>query len=233
VLCSMLSYGQKITFHKNSNYKADVLKQNLNKAGDSLLLESKTEEIIKIAIFNENYSTSIDVGSYKTKIDLKTLPLGNFIIQAKLNQKWIVMYLEKYDELKDLASLDKKKNDTSKITASHQDLNNKDNQSTTTNYNTFKVPQKMDAYYYWVVTESNSSFGSNRTMRLEYKEDIAKLIYKAKLELKSDIAKNNKLFIYEVYNKSKFMSKQLRNPDYYKSEESTLFNVEPIYESVN
>jgi hypothetical protein len=68
-------------------------------------------------------------------------------------------------------------------------------------------------------------------MRLEYKDDIAKLISKHKLELKSNVGKNNKLIIYEVYNTSKFMPKQLRNPIYYKTEASTFFNVVPIYVS--
>ncbi|MBR9846467.1 MAG: hypothetical protein GYB35_10380 [Algicola sp.] len=69
-------------------------------------------------------------------------------------------------------------------------------------------------------------------MRLEYKDDIYKLISKNKLELKSNIGKANKLIIYEVYNKSEFMDKQFRNPAYYTTEEASKFlNTDPLYVS--
>jgi hypothetical protein len=94
------------------------------------------------------------------------------------------------------------------------------------------IEKTENPLYYWVVSESNSNFGSNKSMKLEYKEDVAKLISKNKLELKSDIGKANKLLVYSVYNKSKFMNKQFRNPDYYKSaENSKFFNTEPFYTS--
>jgi len=94
------------------------------------------------------------------------------------------------------------------------------------------IEKKENPLYYWVVSESNSNFGSTKSMKLEYKEDVAKLISKNKLELKSDIGKDNKLHIYSIYDKSKFMNKQFRNPEYYKSaENSKFFNSEPYYTS--
>lgn len=69
-------------------------------------------------------------------------------------------------------------------------------------------------------------------MRLEYKEDVEKLISKNKLELKSNVGKANSLIIYEIYNKSEFMEQQFRNSAYYKSAEASKFiNTEPLYAS--
>lgn len=232
MLCSILSYGQQILFYKNSNYQANLLHQSLNKEGDSLLLESKTKQILKIDIFSDDYSDSIIVGSNKTEIDLKSLPLGSFVIQAKLDKKWIVMYLEKKDDLIIEPTLQKKKNKDLNIRSSQQELNLNDEQSLSYIEKPYKVIKDYDSYFYWVVIESNSSFGSSKTMRLEYKEDIEKLISKNKLELKSNVGKANKLIIYEIYNKSEFMKKQFRNPAYYTTAEASKFmNTEPFYVS--
>ena len=219
LLCSSLSYGQQITFHKNVNYRASALLQSLNKDRDSLILECKIKQILKVDIFNEVFSESIDVYSNKTKINLRTLPVGNFVIQAKIDKKWITMYLEKNEDVK--------------IVFSNQKLQDIGDIGLTPILVSNKNIKKENSLYYWVVSESNSNFGSNKSMRLEYKDDIAKLISKNKLELKSGVGKNNKLIIYEVYNTSKFMPKQLRNPVYYKTEESDFFNVVPIYTSDN
>ena len=257
MLCSILSYGQQITFHKNVNSRASALLQSLNKEGDSLILESENKQIIKVDIFNKSFSKRIDINSNKTKIDLKTLPLGNFIVQARIDQKWITMYLEKNNDA-EIAASDQKEQDLS-LNTKHKSYKNgsldeKDqdiNITTKRKFNNKETSERKDQYtsnnsliikqksnstskpknsgYYWVISESNTGFGSSKSMRLEYKDDIAKLISKHKLELKSNVGKNNKLIIYEVYNTSKFMPNQLRNPIYYKTETSTFFNVVPIY----
>ncbi len=211
ILFSVLSYSQQITFQKNTNIKANVLLQKLNKNQDSLILESKSDLISKVDIFSDNYSKHIDVNRIKIKIDLKNLPFGNFVIQAKVDQKWIVMYLEK--------------NKMNVITANDSNQLNSSGRSDKENL-------KNNPVFCWVVSERNSNSGSSKTMKLEYKKKVDKLISKNKLELKSNVGKNNKLHIYIVYNKSEFMNKQLRNPNYYKSvEESKLFNTNPYYTS--
>ena len=86
---------------------------------------------------------------------------------------------------------------------------------------------------YWVVYESVGGSGSYKTMSLERKDDVAKMISKNKLEINTKIGKNNKLVVYEVYNISKFMRKQLRDPNYFSSSKSKFFNVEPYYTSSN
>lgn len=214
IISTLLVYGQEITFQKNVNFRANVLTQSLTKEGDSLLLETKNKEIRQVAIFNEDFSESIDVYSNKTKIDLKTLPIGNFIIQAELDKKLIIMYLKKNEDLK-ISSLNQMAKD---ITPKHE---------------ANKIEKKKKNLYYWVVHESNTGFSSYKSMRLESKDEISKLIEKNKLERKSEVGKNNKLLVYELYNKSKFMSKQIRNREYYTSRKSEFFNVVPIYTSAH
>ncbi|MEY8848024.1 hypothetical protein AB9K26_04375 [Psychroserpens sp. XS_ASV72] len=219
LLCSILSYGQQIKFHKNVNYRASVLEQSLENNGDVLVLESKNNHILQIDIFNEFYSKSLEINDTKTKINLKTLPIGNYVIQAKVDKKWIVMYLEKMDETP-LTSKNSKDRYLTHTLNEADTITNSPNETKKVNY-------------YWVVYESNSSFGSRKSMRLEYKEDIARIIYKNKLELKSSVGKNNKLTIYEVYNTSEFMPNQLKNPSYYETGKSEAFNAIPYYTSVD
>lgn len=235
MLYSILSYGQEITFHKNVNYRANTLEQSLNKDGNILFLESKTEQIKKVEIFNEDYSESIAVNDNETTIDLKTLPNGNFVIQAKVENQWIIMYLEKNEDTKIASSIEMNKNEDATIMSSFQKEKITKDRVLPTIPNTPKIDKLKthdNPIFYWVVHESNSSFGSSKTMRLEYKEDVDKLIIKNKLELKSSVGKKNKLIIYEVYDKSAFMNKQFRNPTYYKSAEASKFlNAEPLYAS--
>lgn len=219
MLCFVFSYGQDIIFHENVNYRAGTLHQSLDENETNLLLESESEKILQVDIFNNDYSKSIDVYSNKAKIDLTTLPLGNFVIQAKLNEKWIIMYLEKNRDVQ--------------IASSEQKAKAIDDKGPPPVPNSEIITKKGDPRFYWVVSESNSSFGSNKSMRLEYKEDVAKLISKTKLELKSKNGKNNKLLVYEIYNRSKFMTEQLRNQEYYKTRNSKIFNVVPVYASLS
>ncbi len=234
MLFSIFSYGQQITFHKNVNYRANSLQQDLNKETHMLLLESSIDSISKVEIFNDNYSENITVNSNQTKIDLKTLPYGNFVIQAKVKNQWIVMYLEKTEAIELTNSDKKQKQKTSEVIASQQKLktiNNKQ-QIFIPKVNTIDRPKKP--MYYWVVYESNSSFGSSKSMRLEHKDAVTRLISKNKLELKSNIGKYNTLIVYEVYNKSEFMNKQFRNPTYYKTADASKFlNTKPLYASSN
>jgi hypothetical protein len=217
-ISTYLVYGQQITFYKNINPKASRLLQSLNKTEDSLFLESKHQQIVQVDIFNHEFSERIDIKSNVSKIDLSKLPLGNFVIQAKVDKKWIVMYLEKKDH--------------GNLSSSNQEQQNINYKGVAFKGKTNIIEKNKNALYYWVVTESNSNFGSNKSMRLEKKESIDKLISKNKLELKSNVGKDNILLIYAIYNKSEFMTKQLRNREYYKSAEtSKFFGKEPYYAS--
>lgn len=193
---TLFSYGQETTFQENDNYDARELKQIFNKKADSLILES--ESIIRqVDIFNENFMKSFVVNDYISKIDLSILPLGEFIVQARLGRKRIIMYIFRSGVI-----------ENKPITLI-----------------------KKEVAYYWVVSEINTGSGSNKSMSLERKDVVNRLISKNKLEQKTKIAKYNKLTIYEVYNTSKFMRKQLRTPTYFKSSMSNVFNVIPYYSS--
>lgn len=212
---TLFTYGQNIEFQPNINYKAQILEQSLNEDGDSLLLKSNTEDITQVDIFNDNFSTSIDVNGNKTDIDLNDLPKGNFIIQARVEKKRIIMYLEKREDINMTASSLKATDKTIKEKAK-------------------KIKHKKRARYYWIVYERNSGMGSSKSMKLIHKDELSHLIDKNKLELKSETGKNNNLLIYAVYNKNKFMNKQFRNPEYFKSAKTCKsFNSKPIYTTEN
>lgn len=214
--------SQDISFETNVNYAARVLKQNLNTSKDSLILES-TEIIRDVEIFNDEYEEQIRVGDNETKIDLKNLPAGKYIVKASLGRKHIIMALEKsrsdaivaYDSNTKTTHVDRFPNEA--ITNPNQDM-----------VEEYKKPVQ----YYWVVSEVNSNSGSSRTMRLETKDEVDRLIRKNKLEQKSSAGKHNELYVYEIYDISEFMDKQSRNPEFYKTvRNSELFNAIPLYDT--
>ncbi len=214
ILSTVMAFGQKIRFEKNINYKASSLHQALNASRDSLILKSIGDRIQRVDIFSDDYTKQVKVDDYHTKIDLSRLPLGTYVVQAKIDKKWIVMSLEKYENMQ-LAEANphagkKKVNQVSTLQKS-------------------KIKQGTPKYC-WVVEESLSGMGSYKSMKLEYTSEVAKLISKNKLELKSDTGRANKLIVYAIYDKSKFMTMQMRNPNYYKSvEESSYFDTNPYY----
>lgn len=211
-----LSFSQELTFHKNKSYAARNLGlvQKLNKSGDSLILESDKKIIRQVDILNDDYLESVDINSNKGKVNLKQLPIGNYVLQARIGRRRIVMFLEVKEDI------------DSNLNTAQIKNSNKENQVSRND----EVILNEDAMYY-VVYESNSGLSSRRTMSLKYVSEIYNMISKIKLELKSDVAKHNNLYVYEIYNRSKFMTKQLRNPEYYKKKKSKLFNVSPIYSS--
>ena len=231
ITISLFSYSQDINFQKNTNSIASELlvEQKLNKNGDSLILESEKIKIDQVDILNEDYFETIKVDSIKTKIGLDKLPYGNYVIQAKVEKHWIVMYMEKTKNLRaDLDFTDiitnAKLKKVSKITIDVKDGQLLSKQHSVEN----QIEEKT---MYWVVSETNSQFSSTKTMSLKYPEEINDLIAKIRLEAKSEVGRNNKLLVYEVYNTVEFMSKQLRNCKYYKKTESDYFNVIPLYSS--
>ncbi|MDH7911150.1 hypothetical protein [Winogradskyella sp. SYSU M77433] len=209
--------GYELTFQKNVSYAARKLKfiQELKTTGDSLILETENQPIRQIDILNDDYLETIDVYDTSGKVGLGNLPIGNYVVQAKIDRHWVVMYLEKKEAVLENKIIDVS-DEIERITiskeSSEETLFNKD-------------------MMYWVVYESNSQFSSGKTMGLKSVEEIEKMISKIELELKTEDGKNNKLFVYEVYDKSKFVRKQLRNRKYYQSKKSKHFNVSPLYSS--
>ncbi len=218
-----------ITFEPNVNPKAKGLKQGLNKTGDSLVLESN-KTIREVDIFNNDYFKSIDIDSSYAKIDLKKLPLGNYLIKAKVGRKRIIMAVDKKETRLIASTTTLESNEGSDRVATASKPN--ENKEHTLEHPEDDLPNDQTLYY-WVVYESNAEFGGHKSMSLEYKHEVDDLIEKNKLELQSEIGKNNELRVYEIYNKNKFMTRQLRNHDYYKSKRSKTFNVVPFYDSSN
>ncbi len=210
IICSLYAYGQKTTFEKNVNYRAKDLKQSFNEHNDSLILKSD-KLISRVDIFNENYSRSVYVNSNETTIDLGSLPLGEFIVQARLDRKRIIMY----------ATRSESSNLKSKITKPKAVMVSK----TTTEEN--------HKTRYWVIYENNSNSGYYKSMGFKDKETISQMIDRNKLEMSTKIGKDNKLAIYEVYDTLEFMRRQMRNPEYINSASSEFFNTTPYYISVD
>jgi len=233
IIVSLFSYGQEITFQKNgsSNAAKLLVVQKLNRNKDSLILESGKIKISQVDILNDDYLETIKVDSTKAKIDLTKLPHGNYVIQARVDKHWVVMYMVKREYSSTGLNFTDAKINTklNHISVAAKDSKDK---SVITKQDSLENHLE-DNTMYWVVYESNSSFSSVKTMSLKYPEEINNLISKIKLEVNSGIGKNNKLFIYEVYNTAEFMSNQLRNCRYYKKEESKLFNVSPLYSFEN
>jgi hypothetical protein len=92
LLLTILSYGQKSTLFQNINFRAKELKHNLNKAGDSLILEGE-RTIFKVTIFNGGFEKIISVKDSKAKIPLNDIPVGRFVVEATLQDKLIVLTL--------------------------------------------------------------------------------------------------------------------------------------------
>ncbi|WP_178990002.1 MULTISPECIES: hypothetical protein [Winogradskyella] len=221
-LLAVYSYGQDISFEKNDNRAARVLDHSLNKSRDSLIFKSE-KVISQVDIFNKYYMSSVEVNGNESKIEVANLPAGRYVVQARVDRKRIVMYLEKKTSLvKNLETADVK------VRSNENPDINFENQS-------IEPREKLKelSISYWVVYEKNMGSGSFKTMSFKTKQEVAKMISKNKLELSTEIAKDNTLVVYEVYNTKRFMRKQLRKPTYFKSSKSRFFNVNPYYKSEN
>ncbi|MDN3493832.1 hypothetical protein [Winogradskyella bathintestinalis] len=231
---AIFSYGQDVTFEKNHNRAASGLEQNINKKGDSLIF--KSDKVIRqVDIFNNDYMKSIPVNNYESKIEVGNLPVGEYIVQARLGRKRIIMYLVKNGPIvPDPEILDININDDSAVAQTDNSVETSNDSSALVSENITSEELDSEKISYWVVYEKNTSSGSYKSMSLENINEVSRMISKNKLELNTEIAKNNTLIVYEVYNSSKFMRKQLRKPTYFKSSDnSKIFNGKPYYASAN
>ncbi|NRA93515.1 MAG: hypothetical protein HRU26_12700 [Psychroserpens sp.] len=203
---TIMSYGQTAVLEKNISYNAKNLQfvQELNESQDTLFLQCiKDKKISQVDFMSDDIFETVKVRKNEIKLPLDQLPGGDYIVQAKIENHWIVMFLQKFDEQTEIP-IDR-------------------DSWLTQNGN----PKSL----YFVVHERNSGFGSNRTMGLKYRDEVKRLISQTELERRSKPGKNNKLEVYEVYNTYEFMGKQLKNHTYYQSGDSEFFNVEPLYDS--
>jgi hypothetical protein len=92
LLLTTLAYSQKSTLLQNVNTRAKELKHNLNKTGDSLILECE-RTIYRVEIFNKDFEKSLIVKDSKVKIPLRDIPVGRFVVEAVLPDRLIVITL--------------------------------------------------------------------------------------------------------------------------------------------
>ncbi len=233
--------SQDITLLKNTHPKAKELKHSLNNTRDSLILGCE-KTILKVEIFNEDYEKSVIVEAFKTQISLDDIPVGKFVIQAKLADKIIVIDLIKHNyfnaESNSKMSLEQKELAGGKGMMLDDGLNviksspNHSIDFILTRRKTKKLSNKNQKFY-WTETRVNTESASNKTMKLVNQEAVDRMILKNKLEHNSASGKLNELTVWEVYNTTKFMAYQVSNPDFIYSLTSDLFNTSPFYSTIN
>ena len=241
LLSSVIIYGQNITLLKNFNPKAKELKHSLNTAGDSLIITCE-KTILQVEIFNEDYEKLIIVKGFETQITLDDIPIGKFVVEAKLADKNIVMDLIKHDHFNDRSnstlSNDKKEIAGGKGMMLDEKLNiiksspNKSIEFILTRGKTKKQTTENQKFY-WTITKVNTESGSSKTMKLVNQESVDRMILKNKLEYKSTEGKLNELIAWEVYNTTKFIKHQVSDNNYMYSQSSDFFNTAPYYTSKN
>ncbi|GGW68052.1 hypothetical protein DFQ11_104101 [Winogradskyella epiphytica] len=238
---SITSFSQNAILIKNTNPKAKELQQSLNLTKDSLLLASENK-ILKVEIFNEDYESLVEVEDYETRIGLNELPAGEFIVEARLEDKIIVFDIIKPAFTQDYSSTEllNQKNEVAEGKGMMLDEELKVIK-TPPNYSLESIltgkkrhektrkPQK----FYWVVMQINNESGSCKTMKLVDQATVDRMILKHKHELNSKSGKLNKLMVWEVYDTSKFMAQQMSDKNYFYSLTSDTFNTTPYYKTHN
>ncbi|SDI38441.1 hypothetical protein [Winogradskyella thalassocola] len=241
LLLTTISYGQKITLLQNTNPKAKELRHGLNATMDSLVLECDSK-IQKVEIFNEDYEQIVIVEANKTRISLKDIPIGNFIIETKLAEKIIVLDLAKHKDFYNISNSNTSRNTEHIIEGKgmmlDEELNviksspNKSIAFLLTRGGTKNHTTKNQKYF-WIEAQINNDSGSSKTMRLVDQKSVETMILRHKLETNSDSGRLNKLTVWEVYKKSEFMENQVSNPDFVYSATTDLFNPTPYYSTTN
>ena len=244
-----LGYAQKSTLLQNINFRAKELKHSLNTNGDSLLLEGE-RTIYSVEIFNQDFEKKIEVNSNKTKISLKDTPLGRFVVQAKLEDKKIIMTLLRhkvFDEKPISETIET-------IEEPSSDFSNsilKDIEDSPTKEALFPEPRtpKFENRHadllsgkrlkhitsskktYWIKYEILSGSSYTKTMSLVNQDLVEKVIKKHNLELKTKQGEHNRLVVWEIFDSTRFMKLQLSDPEYISSAHSEVFNVKPYFTS--
>jgi len=237
LLSSIIIYGQNFTLLKNYNPKTKELKHSLNKTRDSLIMECD-KSILKVEIFNEDFEKIITINDLNAQIALHDIPVGKFVVEAKLADKIIIMNLIKHDYFdknsNSTMSLDTKEIAEGKGMMLDENLNViKSSSNTSIEFILTRGKRKTNTHkkqkFYWIVNEVNNKIGSSKSMKLVDKESVDRMIKNNKLENNSVSGSLNELTVWEVYNTSKFMRNQMSNPNFIYSLTSDSFNVVPYY----
>ena len=251
---TLLSYGQESSLLQNVNFRAKELKHNLNKTGDSLILNSD-KTIEKVEIYNSNFEKKFPIFSNNARISIANIPSGRYVTEVKLPGKLILITLLLEDNLipkphtivskpkshsaektHDLFGSTKKRRFTrkkvEKIIKSPQTKSTK-SQNIVLAKNLSQPNRRSHKIvrFYWIVSDINKGQSSSKLMKMGEKQEVEKMIEQNMIDRKSKAGKNNKLTIWEVYDTSKFMRFIRLNPDYANAKDADSFNVKPIYKS--
>lgn len=234
---TVISYSQNFTLLKNTNPKAKALVHNINTTNDSLVLES-SNKILKVEIFNEDYEDIVIVEDFNTKIGLKDIPEGKFVVETKLEDKIVIFGLVRYDYIDTI--------DNSDASINKIDIAEGNGMMLDESFNVIKkIPNnsleyiltgtkktlqtKKNQKFYWAVSKINNESGSSKTMKLVDKESADRMILRHKIELNSASGKLNQLDVWEVYDTTKFMEQQVQNPNFFYTLSSEVFNTTPYF----
>lgn len=228
-----LSFSQNATLLKNVDFRAKELKHNLNKTGDTLILES-TRTISKVTIFNSAYEKLFLVNKNATKIPIADLPIGRFVTEVKIHEKLIIITLIQHKQLnKKLATTTqqttKALEEGDKIAFKSQAESNK--VSTANTEALLETKPKKVVKFYWIVKHINKGHSSSKKMRFGDQAIVDKMIAQHQIDLKTKAGKHNRLTIWEVYDTSKFLRFKRQNPNYANTKVSDCFNTNPFYKS--
>lgn len=237
LVSTLIGYGQNVTLLKNFNPKVKELKHNLNDSRDSLSLICESK-IVKVDIFNEDYEESFEVEDFRSLIPLQDLPTGKFVVDVQLVDKIVEMHIIKHHNLEQDNDNTLNKNDIiedndmilgeeSNVVKNSPEISVEFLLSGSKRKKSVNKKQK----FYWIVLEVCNGSNSYKSMRLVNESVAEKMISKNKLESKTNYGKLNKLTVWEIYDSSKFMQKQVADPNYIYSTSSDFFNVAPYYTS--
>lgn len=234
LLLTTLGYGQKSTLIQNINVRAKELKHNLNKTGDSLILEGK-RSIDKVAIFNSDFEKIFIVSNNKVKIPLHNIPIGRFVTEVKLNNKLIIITLLRHENLEATSkvSISKKTEQlyNNSLLISLNKAKSKDIHEKPSKEEVAKKPTKA-VQFYWIINKIYKGHSSRKVMKIGDKESVEKMIQQNKIDHKTKSGKYNELTIWEVYDTTKFMRYKRQNPDYANAKNVDCFNSTPFFQAL-
>jgi hypothetical protein len=237
LLSTSLLFGQNIILERNTNPKVRDLKHTLNETRDTLIMSCKNA-IIKVDIFNEDYEKIVVVENLEVYIPLNDLPAGRFVVEAQLSDKIVLMHLVRPDYPKvtsnsNLTQIEKELTDGNSMNSSGNQNTSPYNIESLLSGRKSKKAYNENKKFYWTLAIVNSGNTSSKTMRLANQTTVDQMINKHQLEIKTYNARHNKLIIWEVFDKTKFLEQQFINPEYINSSASTYFDVSPYYTSEN
>ncbi|WP_299110965.1 hypothetical protein [uncultured Winogradskyella sp.] len=184
------------------------------------------------------HETINDVTIKKHKIRLKVMDISNINIQPKFNirPKAIIKKLEAPITYLHQQKLPKEtlveNTEYALLEADNvSKANNRARPSLSSMLNWKPKRANNSNKTFWISNIINSGTTSRKIMKMVNHNEADKIILKYKAEKKTKQGKLNQLTIWEIYDTTKFMERQVENPDYIFSRTSDFFDVTPYFTS--